>query len=223
MVVDHEKWHDGIGYDIDALKEATPEERKAIETMLLGRGVKDWRYMESLAELGGPAADRILEAALEVRYAPRLVPESKRVASLGRALETAALYGGLLRRWTKSRSSIRSQLWMRYSTGFETRRRDCGSLRGDADVRAWQSEQSIRLGAAAFFLRFNTGSQGRTQSGVPGTVSEDRSGSRGISVSRAEETGKSLVETSGSRAEHDRGVACGPGVRPTSAKLRCLG
>src|SRR5687767_8856648 len=30
MSIDYEKWHDGIGYDLDVLKEATPEDRKAI-------------------------------------------------------------------------------------------------------------------------------------------------------------------------------------------------
>jgi hypothetical protein len=36
MVMDYEKWHDGIGYDIATMKAATPEERSAIESLLAG-------------------------------------------------------------------------------------------------------------------------------------------------------------------------------------------
>ncbi len=105
MTIDYEKWHDGDGYDMDALKAATAEERAAMEAMLLNRGAKGWRDVEALAALGTPRADEILKAASEnpdpeirmavVRYAPKLVPEAKRVTSLVKALETAALFGGL--------------------------------------------------------------------------------------------------------------------------------
>jgi len=105
MVMSYEKWHDGDGYDIDALKAATAEERSGIETLLLLRGAKDWRDVEALAALGTPRADEILKTAIEspdpeiylavARYAPQLVPDAKRVASLVKALGTATLFGGL--------------------------------------------------------------------------------------------------------------------------------
>jgi hypothetical protein len=105
MVMGYQKWHGGDGYDMDALKAATAEERTAVEAMLLNRGAKDWRDVEALAALGTLPAVEILKAATEnpdpeirtavVRFAPNLVPDTKRVTSLIRALETAAIFGGL--------------------------------------------------------------------------------------------------------------------------------
>ncbi len=105
MVIDYEKWHDGIGYDLEALAAATPAERSAIETMLLRRGERDWRDVEALAALATPLADKALQAAMDdsdpqirlavARHAPKLVPDTERIASLVKALETANLYDGL--------------------------------------------------------------------------------------------------------------------------------
>jgi hypothetical protein len=103
--ISYEKWHDGDGYDIEALREATAQERDAIEALLLRRGIQNWRDVEALAALGTPRAEEVLKTVLEsrdpqihlavVRYAPKLVPGAKRIASLVKALETATLFGGL--------------------------------------------------------------------------------------------------------------------------------
>jgi hypothetical protein len=105
MVMDYEKWHDGIGYDLDALRAATPEERQTIETMLLHRGTKDWRDVEALAALDTPRAGQALKSAAEhpdpqirlavARNAPKLVADTGRAASLVKAIQTANLYAGL--------------------------------------------------------------------------------------------------------------------------------
>jgi hypothetical protein len=105
MVITYEKWHDGIGYDIDALKAATPQERSLIQEMLLARGAQDWRDVEALAALDTPPALQVLRAAMTssdaqirlavTRYAPHLVPEEQRIASLVKALRTGVVYGGL--------------------------------------------------------------------------------------------------------------------------------
>jgi hypothetical protein len=105
MVIDYEKWHDGVGYDLDAIAIATPEERAAIEAILLNRGIKDWRDAEALAALDTPGANEALRAALPhvdaqvraaiVRCAPKLIANEERTLSLVKALENASLYGGL--------------------------------------------------------------------------------------------------------------------------------
>jgi len=105
MRLDYERWHDGVGYDLAALRDARPEERAAIETMLLAHASRGWRDVEALAALDTPRARAALRAWMgdedaEVRlaitrFAPGLVAEPQRVASLVRALETAELYGGL--------------------------------------------------------------------------------------------------------------------------------
>jgi hypothetical protein len=105
MIIDYEKWHDGIGYDLDALRAAAPAERAAIERLLIDGGVDDWRDVEALAALATPRARAALQAALTsadhalraavVRCAPEMVPDVMRTQLLVEALQSADLYGGL--------------------------------------------------------------------------------------------------------------------------------
>ncbi len=105
MVIDYEKWHDGIGYDLSILKEATPDELKAIEAILIQRHSSDWRDVEALAAIDSKEAKAALKTALrtgnaEVRmavhsHAPELMTERQRIDSLVQALEQAEIYGGL--------------------------------------------------------------------------------------------------------------------------------
>lgn len=105
MVIDHEKWHDGVGYDVGLIAEASAEERRVIEDHLLQRGVRDWRDVEALAALGSLRAHSALRSAYlsgdaQVRmamhtHAPELLPEAERTASLVQALEHAHFFSGL--------------------------------------------------------------------------------------------------------------------------------
>lgn len=58
-----ERWHDGQGYALDLLDEADPEERAAIESLILSRTPTDWRDIEALARLDSdPAREKIRRA-----------------------------------------------------------------------------------------------------------------------------------------------------------------
>jgi len=104
-VIDYEKWHDGIGYDLDALREMSVAERKTTEEMLLARGVRDWRDVEALAWLGTPAAVGALRTAAShsdptiriaiTRYAPEIISESSRIDILVEQLNSATFFAGL--------------------------------------------------------------------------------------------------------------------------------
>jgi hypothetical protein len=61
MVIDYEKWHDGIGYDLDALRQLEGEERQWAERLLRGVSNPDWRVAEALAALKSDSADASLE------------------------------------------------------------------------------------------------------------------------------------------------------------------
>jgi len=106
MEIDYGKWHDGIGFDVDALREATPAERAVAESKL--DAMRDWRDVEALAllaSLGSASAESALRHALKsgsheirlavVRHAPHLVGDDERSASLVRALDGAAPFAGL--------------------------------------------------------------------------------------------------------------------------------
>ena len=65
MKIGYIEWHDGIGYDLEALKEFSPSELDYIEALLLSRKDADWRDVEALAALRTPAAIQALKDCLE--------------------------------------------------------------------------------------------------------------------------------------------------------------
>ena len=105
MKIDYEKWHDGIGYDLEALKEANKEEREAIERILINRNPPDWRDIEALATLDTPRTRSALivttlgginEVNMAVlRYAPQLINDELRTRLIVEALKSASFYYGL--------------------------------------------------------------------------------------------------------------------------------
>jgi hypothetical protein len=104
MKIDYEKWRDGIGYDLDALREANSQEREAIERILVNR-TPGWRDIEALAFLDTPGARLALRDALQggshevnmavLRFAPALVNDEYRTKLIVEALKSACLYYGL--------------------------------------------------------------------------------------------------------------------------------
>jgi HEAT repeat protein len=105
MEIDYEKWHDGIGYDLDAIKSASQTERKVIEQILIHHNPRDWRDIEALAQIDTEDARETIKNAIKdpdpavrvavTRYAPNLVTNSERSHSIIEALQHAKIFGGL--------------------------------------------------------------------------------------------------------------------------------
>lgn len=105
MVIDYEKWHDGIGYDLQALSTLSPEERNLVEQRLLSQGVRDWRDVEVLAQINSPSTRSALRSILQssnaelrgavMRFAPALISRDERTEVLLKGLKDATLFGGL--------------------------------------------------------------------------------------------------------------------------------
>jgi hypothetical protein len=70
MAIDYEKWHDGIGYDIDAIKLASPAERKTIERILIAHTPRDWRDIEALAQIDTERVQAFLELCKQLKINP---------------------------------------------------------------------------------------------------------------------------------------------------------
>ncbi|MBX3745736.1 MAG: hypothetical protein KF833_10550 [Verrucomicrobiae bacterium] len=133
MVMDYEKWHDGTGYDLALIRQATDAERALIEELLVHRSPRNWRDVEALSALGHDRprvraalldafADRDAEVRLAVhRHAPGLLTEQRRIASLVAALEHADFYAGLTQALMEVRTfhppPVIEALWR----GLETR------------------------------------------------------------------------------------------------------
>ncbi len=56
MQIGYEQWHDGIGYDLEAIDQLTESEKKMVEGKLVPRAGNDWRDLEALDRLGTPSA-----------------------------------------------------------------------------------------------------------------------------------------------------------------------
>jgi hypothetical protein len=106
MQMDYWKWHDGVSYDLEALREASAADQKEIEAMLLDRGAQDWRDIEALATLDTPGARvalrRVLYASADhavrvavLEYAPNLVTDEERIQVLVSAIDRAEIGCGL--------------------------------------------------------------------------------------------------------------------------------
>jgi hypothetical protein len=104
--ISYEQWHDGVGYDLAALKELGGDDRTEAERFLLGRAGSDWRDLEGLMALGTPAAraavvdqlrggrlEQRLWAARYLRDDPNLAED--REAAVVAGLDEAVFYGGL--------------------------------------------------------------------------------------------------------------------------------
>ena len=105
MAIDYEKWHDGEGYDLGAIKQASPGERIKIEQILVDHTPKDWRDIEALAQIGTPNAQEAIKKAIRdpnpnvqiavSRFAPKLISDSQRTQSLVRILQNKEVFSGL--------------------------------------------------------------------------------------------------------------------------------
>ena len=167
MKIDYEKWHDGVGYDLEALKEANNKEREAIERILVNRNPPDWRDIEALAVLNTPGARSALEAAVlggihevnmaVIRYAPELVNDELKTKLIVEALKSASFYYGL-------RQTL--DIVEKYHPKEVVRELFHGLLKREGEVAVHfaamlfyiydKAETSFDWGKRAFFLKFNT-------------------------------------------------------------------
>ena len=65
MNIDYYKGHDGVGYALDTLRQLSLDEQKKVEDILIACGLKDWRDIEALAEIGSENAFSAIKDALK--------------------------------------------------------------------------------------------------------------------------------------------------------------
>lgn len=90
MVMNFDKWHDGIGYDLEALARLEGAERKEVEQMLRSRAGNDWRDKEALAALGSkPAVSALKKQFRDGRTLRDRVDAAAELLDLGRLDDVA--------------------------------------------------------------------------------------------------------------------------------------
>jgi hypothetical protein len=104
--IDYEAWHDGVGYDLEALRELKGDDQAKAERFLLDRAGTDWRDLEALLAIGTKTGrDAVVEqlrtGRLEQRlWAARYLADDRSLAADREAAVVAGLaegvfYGGL--------------------------------------------------------------------------------------------------------------------------------
>lgn len=101
--MNYERWHDGIGYDMDAFAEMSLDERISLQATFIPP--QDWRDIEALLAIDSQVARDALVAAaksggLEMRLsimsrAPQLFDVDAKTKTLLQAVDDAAPYAGL--------------------------------------------------------------------------------------------------------------------------------
>jgi hypothetical protein len=105
MIIDYEKWHDGVGYDLDALAQLSDAELEQVEQTLIQHSPRDWRDIEALGQIDSPTAKKVVNEALkssdaQIRQTARLYAEEdpdpkERERLLIKNLKSNDLFGGL--------------------------------------------------------------------------------------------------------------------------------
>jgi hypothetical protein len=94
MEIGHEQWHDGIGYDLDALDAMSPEELLQAEELVIRQQLADWRDVEALDRMGSGRALAELEKGLRGRSLEVRLAAARRLHERGRL--AAATLDGIL-------------------------------------------------------------------------------------------------------------------------------
>ncbi len=167
MEINYEKWHDGIGYDIDAIRLASPTERKAIEQMLIHHTPRDWRDIEALAEIDTKSARETIKNAMKepnpdvrvavTRFAQNLITNSERSQSIIDAIQHSKIFSGLSQILDDVEEYHPTEVKEALIKGLLTREGDVAVLFAAMLFYIYgKAKEPFDMKQRHFFLRFNT-------------------------------------------------------------------
>ena len=171
MVIDYVKWRDGVGYDLDAIKLASPDEQKVIEELLTRHVPRDWRDIEALAVVGSKSALKTIKDAMNdpnpavrsavSRFAPNLVEDSVRSRSVVDALQHAEVFSGLSQILDDVEDFHPEEVKEALIAGLLSREGEVAVLfAGMLFFLYGKAKESFDWEQRPFFLRFNTENKG---------------------------------------------------------------
>ncbi len=168
MRITYDQWHDGIGYDLEALARVADDERRYIAAMLLQRvesGRADWRDIEALGALDLPEAATVLKEALRAGAPEIRLHIARMLLARGVAVEIDQIIADILRlgRYQDGLSLALDLAAVHATPYLRNVLLDC-ALDGHPDVRAHAAALCLYLAGKAaapfdlrhrpFFLKF---------------------------------------------------------------------
>jgi hypothetical protein len=178
LFIGYEQWHDGVGYDVAALRELSSEARRAVEPRLVPPdGWRDVEALAVLASLGSDSARAELrrvatsgssEIRLAVlRYAPELVDDDARTAALVEALDAATPFDSFTTTLAQVEAFHPRPVFDALWRGLETRQGDVAMhyaamlafLHGKAD-------SSFDWSLRPLFLEFDTADDAKRRAAI---------------------------------------------------------
>jgi hypothetical protein len=167
MKIGFEEWHDGIGYDIEAIRIASQREREAIEQVLINHSPRDWRDIEALAEINTNSARYTIKEAIKdpnpvvrvavARFAPDLATDNERKQSIVDALEKAEIFSGLSQVLDEVERYHTEEVREALIRGLLNRKGDVAVLFAAMLFYIFgRAKQPFDMKQRPYFLRFNT-------------------------------------------------------------------
>ena len=167
MKIGFEEWHDGIGYNIAALRMASQGELRTIEQILINRTPLDWRDIEALAEINTKCARKTIRDAIKnpnpvvrvavTRFAPDLVTDNERIEYITDALQTAEIFSGLSHVLDEVERHHPEEVKSALIKGLLNRKGDVAVLFAAMLFYLFgEAKMAFDMKQRPFFLRFNT-------------------------------------------------------------------
>jgi hypothetical protein len=166
--ISYEQWHDGIGYDIDALSKVTDKEREVLAARLIARfkrGRAEWRDIEALGALNLPQTREVLQQALPLAKRETRLHIARELATMGVKVEIDKIIAEILHRGRYEEGlSLAIDFVPEYATPYlRNVLLDCARI-GHPDVRVHAAALCLYLAGQAdepfdwkhrpFFLEF---------------------------------------------------------------------
>ncbi|HKU50028.1 MAG TPA: hypothetical protein VJP79_08765 [Nitrososphaera sp.] len=167
LEMNHEKWHDGIGYDLSALDEMTEQDKDDVVDILSNSFMSEpWRTFEALEYINTPKALSIIDKnlrhpSLDVRIAASRFAkgaEKEREQILIEALEKSEFYEGLTQALDQIESFHPQRVIEALLRGLLTRGDSAAvNFAGMLLYLYGKAESSFDWNRRPLFLRFATG------------------------------------------------------------------
>lgn len=110
MILDFDAWHDGIGYDLAALRQLEGPELARVQAVLISRKDEDWRDAEALAALDSDATRQALTDCLASPNADVQLLAARHLGERGKTDERERVIVERLRNAGRDGSLVRALL-----------------------------------------------------------------------------------------------------------------